>query len=412
MSVTAMRSLARLVIAALLFPAAAAGQSPPAKYVPLTAAAMRLEAWTTAVRTHKAGAVDEPLRTIARWPVDDVSAVLALATSRLQQLLVSRDVTADQELKELTGTLMQGLSLHTDIAIAERDTVAPRGKPGAVILVDGQQTRLVSRSPHWPIARRISAALAPLPGQRARVAEWYRATSALMQLWGDTDLLGPHLETGQALFLDDAVLALYQGTLRQAFGDARLRPWVQRRGAAESVGRAPAASRDGPMPTSASPLPRATRVQLGIAERELRRAMSLDATLHEARIRLAHVLGTLGDHQQAVDVVRPVLEAPLTPFLEFYAALILGRSAEQLGQFEEAGAAYSRAAARYPGAESASIGRSRVALAQGRTADGMKILVDAVGPFSTEHPDPWLEYLKFHDPDADTLLTAWRAGLK
>ena len=113
-------------------------------------------------------------------------------------------------------------------------------------------------------------------------------------------------------------------------------------------------------------MPAAARVELGVAGRELRRAMTLDPTLHEARIRLAHVLSRLGDDRQAVEVVRPALEAPLAPFSEFYAALILGRSEEQLGRFDEAGVAYARAAARFPGAQSAEIGRSRVALAQGR----------------------------------------------
>ena len=108
--------------------------------------------------------------------------------------------------------------------------------------------------------------------------------------------------------------------------------------------------------------------------------MTLDPTLHEARIRLAHVLSRLGDDREAVEVVRPALEAPLAPFSEFYAALILGRSEEQLGRFDEAGVAYARAAARFPGAQSAEIGRSRVALAQGRAADALKILVDVVGP--------------------------------
>ena len=103
------------------------------------------------------------------------------------------------------------------------------------------------------------------------------------------------------------------------------------------------------------------------------------------------------------------MDAPLPPFLEFYAAVILGRSEEQLGRFDEAGVAYARAAARFPGAQSAEIGRSRVELAQGRAADALKILVDVVGPSSTEQPDPWLDYLKRHDPDAETLLQAWRA---
>jgi hypothetical protein len=232
-----------------------------------------------------------------------------------------------------------------------------------------------------------------------------------MQQWGDCDLAGPHLEGGQAAFPDDPVLAVYQGTLRQTFGDARLHEYLRTRGSTDGLGQAPLASRTGPPPSAPARLSKATRIELGIAERELRRALTLDPTLSEARIRLAHVLGALGDDRQAAEVVRPALEGPLPPFLEFYAALVLGRSEDRLGSFGEAGAAYARADARFHGAGSASIGRSRVALAQGKGADALKVLVEAVGPFSTEQPDPWLAYLKLHDPDSETLMKAWRAGL-
>jgi len=47
----------------------------------------------------------------------------------------------------------------------------------------------------------------------------------------------------------------------------------------------------------------------------------------------------------------------------------------------------------------------------GETGAGKSMLVEAVGPFSTEQPDPWLAYLKLHDPDSETLMKAWRAGL-
>jgi len=416
-----MRSVAFVVLLALL-PSIGDGQTAPRTAKEKTTATVTqsfaktlVEQWTTAVKTHAAGTVDPPLKTVASWPPEHVTLVVRLVVEQVHRLLEVRDQGRDfvstQELSELTGRLMRGLSLHTDIAILERSANARPGGGRAVILVDGRQTRFLQRSAHWPIARQIAAELSTRPTERPQVIEWYRATAALMQQWGDCDLLGPHLEGGQALFADDAVLAMYQGTLRQTFGDPRLHDYVRQRGSTEGLGQAPAASRNGPPPATALRLPKATKTELGIAERELRRALTLDPTLHEARIRLAHVLATLGDHQQAAEVVRPALDAPLPPFLEFYAALILGRSEEQLGRFEEAGAAYARAAARFPGAESASIGLSRVALAQGRAADGLKILVDAVGPFSTEKPDPWLEYLKLHDPDAKTLLDAWRAGV-
>ena len=413
----AMRYLGAVVILALFPSLVAAGQTAPrpepkTQYAAPAFAALRQAEWTTAVRTHAAGTLDEPLKTVASWPPEHVTMVVRRVVERLHRLLEVRDVVNSQELAELTDALRRGLSLHTDIAIAQRNSRAPMGRPGAVILVDGQETRYIGRSAHWPIARQIAAELATRPGEGPRVAAWYRATAAVMQQWRDLDLLGRHLEAGQTLFVDDPVLALYQGTLRQLFGDSRLQKYLRKRGSTEGFGLPPEASRKGPVPTATARLSNATRVELGVAERELRRAMTLDPALHEARIRLAHVLSRLGDDRQAVEVVRPALEAPLPPFLEFYAALILGRSEEQLGRFDEAGVAYARAAARFPGAQSAEIGRSRVALAQGRAADAPKILVDAVGPYSTERPDPWLSYYRQHDPDAQSLLEAWQADLK
>ena len=140
-------------------------------------------------------------------------------------------------------TLMLGLSLHTDIAIAEH--YWPTDRPDAVILVDGQVTRYIGRSAHWQIARQIAADLAARPGEGPRVAAWYRATAALMQEWRALDLLGMHLEAGQTLFVDDPVLALYQGTLRQAFGDPRLYDYLRKRGSTEGLGKPPLASRHG-----------------------------------------------------------------------------------------------------------------------------------------------------------------------
>jgi hypothetical protein len=424
----ALRYLGAVVLAALVSSVAAAEQTAPRSEKEKTAATvspafamMRVAEWTTAVATHRAGTVDAALKTVAGWKREHTNFVVQRVVEQFHRLLEARDGARDfvytKEVAALTATLVRGLSLHTDIAIYERTAGAPAGmsglrpRGGAVILVDGQQTGFLERSPHWPIARQIAAELSTQPAERQRVVEWYRATAALMQQWGDCDLAGPHLEGGQALFADDPVLALYQGTLRQTFGDARLHDYLRTRGSADGLGQAPLASRTGPPPPTPARLSKATRIELGIAERELRRALTLDPTLTEARIRLAHVLGTLGDDRQAAEVVRPALEGPLPPFLEFYAALVLGRSEDQLGRFDQAGVAYARAQERFHGAGSASIGRSRVALAQGKGIDALKVLVEAVGPFSTEQPDPWLAYLKLHDPDSETLMKAWRAGL-
>ena len=103
---------------------------------------------------HAAGTVDGPLKTVASWPREHVTLVLRPTVERLHRLLEVRDdFVATREQAELTGTLLRGLSLHTDIAIVQRKADVPAGMPAAVILVDGRQTGFLQRSAHWPIAR-------------------------------------------------------------------------------------------------------------------------------------------------------------------------------------------------------------------------------------------------------------------
>ena len=198
-------------------------------------AEMRVAEWTKAVRTHAAGTLDAPLKTVASWQREHVTLVVRLVVERVHRLLEVRRVRLHAGGGRADRHAAAGLSLHTDIAIAQRNS-QPWAGTGAVILVDGQETGFLGRSAHWPIARQIAAELSTRPARRPRVIEWYRATAALMQQWGDLDLLGTHLEAGQALFVDDPVLALYQGTLRQTFGDPRLQSTCGERGSTEGYG--------------------------------------------------------------------------------------------------------------------------------------------------------------------------------
>jgi tetratricopeptide (TPR) repeat protein len=335
--------------------------------------------------------------------------------AQLRRLVARSDGAPSPELTALAELLARGLSLHTDIALVERDTLAERpatGSGAAILLRDGQEVKRVDRSRHWPVARQIAAALAAVPGERPRMLAWYRAIANGLQAGGDYDLSAEHLAHAVASFADDALLRLYQGTLHQAMGDPRLEPHVRR-----TAPRGMEVSRTGnerPEWSRTSELryvPPPARRQLDAAAREFRRALAADPALHEARIRLAHVLGTLGDDQEAADTIRPVLAAPLPPFLEFYAAMVLGRSEEHRARYQEAGAAYARAAGRFPNAPSAVIGRSRAALGQGRLADALAMIADIPTDERVADEDPWLRYLHHHEPDAASMLDAWRASL-
>ena len=379
-----------------------------------------VEIWLAAAVTHEPGLADDALVQVMGWPRERIDRIL-------QTALLKPDLTR----------VWHALSLHTDIAIVERTVNASAGAGGdvAIEVLDGRQSRVVARSFHWTVARAIATALARLPGQLSRVAAWYRAVGAMQQEWLDCDLLADHLQSAHKVVGTDPHLALYQATLHQTYADPRLQRYAARtlaglepaavaamrqRGGISgelttgdlSRGRVGGRMLDLPRPASIPSLPRAAKVELDDAERWLRRALALDPTLVEARIRLAHVLSASGEHAQAVEMLRPVDPTTLPRFSAFYTAMVLGRSEEHLEHYAEAGAAYARAAALFPGGQSVEIGRSRVALAQGRTADALTTVVAVAGPGSTERDDPWTSYFKLHDPDAQTLLQAWRAGLK
>lgn len=421
----AMRHVAAVLALTVLSSTLAAAQSAPGGKPPRPMSPefiqMKIVAWTAAARAHVAGSIDEPVRTIASWPRDHVGAVISQQLGRLGDLRRRRDagnVPAGLDLADLTATLRRGLALHTDVALAERHilTQRPSARPGAaVFLVDGRVTRQVERSPHWVFGRQIAVVLAPDPGESAGVLQWFRAVAAALEEWGDYDVAAVHLEAAEPLFPRDGMLALYRGTLYQTLGDARLQDYMRGRlrDTATVLRRLDAMNRP---PRAELPqlrrFPRTSLAQLEMAERELRLAITLDPALPEARIRLAHVLSRLADDQGAADAVRPALDAPLPPFLEFYAALILGRSEEHLGRFAEADAAYARAAARFPDAPTPRIGRSRVALARGRGAEALAMVVDVSTRPVAKDADPWLSYLRQHEPTGHAQLAAWWAALK
>ena len=120
--------------------------------------------------------------------------------------------------------------------------------------------------------------------------------------------------------------------------------------------------------------------ELGHAERALRRALAIDPALVEARIRLAHVLDARGKSGEASALARKALEAPLPAFLEYYGAMVLGRSEARLGHQAEAYEAFARAARCYPGAQSAQVALSHVLLLEGRAEQAFETVARAIGP--------------------------------
>jgi tetratricopeptide (TPR) repeat protein len=386
--------------AALLPGVVTQAQRPPAveagKFAPAYLE-MRTAEWQVAVRTHVGGQFDGPAESIAHWAPDLTRVVVDRA---IRQRDDRRGEPEDRTL------LVAGLILHTDIAFVERtsETSTTTGIRAWTVL-DARPIEARRFSIHWGLSRLLAAALAKDPAQEPITRAWYRAVGALYQQWADLGQLGAHLAAGAKLFSNDPVLLLYEGTLHQGYADARVQSYVAlvggRRGTApDRFGRT--LSIDD------------ADTELASAERALRRALAIDPSLVEARIRLAHVLDARGKSGEASALAREALAAPLPKLLEYYGAMVLGRSEARLGQHAQAYEAFARAARCYPGAQSAQVALSHILLLEDRATEAFDTVARALGP-EAQAPgdiDPWEWYFRMHEPDAKHLLAELRTQAK
>jgi tetratricopeptide (TPR) repeat protein len=335
-------------------------------------------AWIDAVSTHRPRETDPAFRLVGAWSADRTRAVVVAALPSMN-----------------TRLLQRALMLHTDLAIAEQGaTRPPSGGPTFILVVDGRAIGEFARPFQWSLARLIALRLARKPDGFASARDWLRAASAIQQTWSDNSSLLEHLHEALRQFPDDAVLLLHWATLRQDFANGRTQAFLRE---TKQYRRQGIDTRS---------------VELLIAERTLRRAVALDPALVEARIRLAHVLLDRGKPADALALAGPALDEALPPFLEYYAALVLGRSAAQVGELDRATLAFERAAHAFPRAQAPRIALSHLALRRGAAADGLAAVTGLAEPASVERDDdPWWLHRQYHEPRAEVLFEAWVAGL-
>jgi tetratricopeptide (TPR) repeat protein len=403
-----------LLVAASLGAAAAPHASASSQRPADPASDRRPGAWIAAVRAHQPGRSDDALVRIAAWRQAEVERILP-------------QVAAEPDAARL---LARGLVLHADIGIVEH-AGGVAGGVRVMTVVDGRASGNRGVSRQWGLGRVIAATLVgsrgtPQPGPAAReawererresldlVRHWYRATAAVLQEDGHLGFVHAHANAGLSLLGDDAVLLMYRATLRQAFADPRLQMYARPRPAA-GTGTVEHAAHLASGPVGFRAQPQQASFELDQAARDLRRALELDPRLVEARIRLAHVLSDRHRHDEAATLLRPVMETTLSPFLDYYGALVLGRVEERLGRLPEALAAYQRAGRRFPEAQVPRVALSRLALLDGRPADGLDLLRRPPAPTAGGEPpeDPWWWYFRAHEPNADTLVDAMREAVR
>jgi tetratricopeptide (TPR) repeat protein len=370
--------------------------------VPGAAQSGDLAAWTAAVRAHTPGARDESVSGLAPWKLEELAALLP--------------AIGVMDWSERTRLIERALILHADIAILNRDNSGynlAAGASEAVLVDDGQAVGQMSGTVHWTFARRLVNEI-PDRRERLRVAgPFYRATAAMLQQWGEYPELTAHLAAGRKVLGDDPVLLLYDGTMHQAYAGARMQRFFDDR--RREFAKGPVTMRT--LPPSAGGATRipelppsfpSVRDSRGKAEQSLRRALAADATLAEARIRLAHVLGDRGRHADALVELSRLPAGSLPRFLEYYAALVTARESRALRRFDAARAAFERAARAYPAAPVPWIGLSELAAANGDTETGASYLVREASAPDDEMREPWWWIDRFHEPSAMMQIDALR----
>jgi len=251
---------------------------------------------------------------------------------------------------------------------------------------DGQVLGNANKNWNLPFARSLLDALRQLnPRADAEfVGDWYHAVSAYLFSKGMFADALRHLQAAARVLPDDARTLFDRGTYAEAFG----LPIYQ----VIDDSRIPSEGRTN-----------------GDAEGHYRRALEIDPSYVEARVRLARLLDHRGRHDDAAAEIDKALSARPADVTGFYARIVAGRIAAARGKYDEALQRYREASAQFPGAQSALLGTSHAALMLADVPEALTPLVQ-LDRLPLRDTDPWLDYRLGAGRDASALLAALWEG--
>jgi tetratricopeptide (TPR) repeat protein len=432
---------------ALVIVLVAGGRAPVAAQSSTATTTLAMEQWAWAVMHHMPGQADDAVVAIQRWTLDDrknLNAGMAKFLSALAKKVGSSSIATKRiadlglELSREPGMnafLERAAVLHADAAMLgfKEPVTLPLPATGKMpdpsaagrsspLLFDGYLTvendgEIMGMRPadwNWVFARSLLDLREPKHADDAFVGAWYHATMSFMFAKRMLGEVAGHLQRAGELLPGDAEIVFDRACYAEMQGLSRSQEVLSNEDLlalrmASVVGqRSRGLVRPGATAQGLDVRP--IEVTNAEAEQLFRRALALNPSLFEARVRLARLLIVRAQYAEALGVLHAVpAGAVLTdPVVAFYAHLFFARAERGLGHLDAAALQAQQALMLFPDAQSALLASSQIAMLRSDVTgaeDPIRHLA-ALSPDTDQRSDPWWVYDLFTGRGANVLLTA------
>jgi len=373
--------------------------------------------WAAAVVNHQPGVRDQDVEAVAAWdapavadlrieasvirtllrhpgerafqvPYNGRDVELGYSRSQLNRLREAADAVARAGLDQ-HDLIARALLLHTDVVFLAD------GSGPVLRFNDGRALGLQRGADHLELARNLATWLDARSGRLPDVHFWYRATLAAMATTNTWS--ARQANTAAALTPVDAELLFQAGCVHEMLASPRLQQSIATGGQA--------------LPFSAIPLIRTTGEELRLAASLLKRAIDAQPAHVDARIHYARVLTLTDRPTEAVRALQRADADAKDAVQQYYIHLLRGGALSALDQMAAARAAYERAAALFPHAQSPQFGLSELASRAQDAATATRTVQRTVEGRSDEGDDPWWSYLQSPGRDSAALMAEARRRL-